>query len=99
MTEERGVWLTLGCHPQFASIYGDEADNNLLKALQHPRVVALGEIGLDDRWARGNVDVFETQVRVFERQLKIAISAEKPICIHIRGEKSARVANAVMRQV
>lgn len=45
--EEDGVWATFGCHPHMAKHYTEETDENLIQALRHRKVVALGEIGLD----------------------------------------------------
>ncbi len=44
------IYLTLGWHPTEAGTYDEEVENYLLKALQHPKVIALGEIGLDYYW-------------------------------------------------
>ena len=40
------IYLTLGWHPTEAGTYDEEAESYLLKALQHPKVIALGELDL-----------------------------------------------------
>lgn len=47
LLREDGVWAAFGCHPHMVRDYDEETDEHLIKALEHPRVVALGEIGLD----------------------------------------------------
>ena len=47
---------------------------------EHPKVKAMGEIGLDYHWGVPK----ETQMPVFMRQLEIAAAAQMPIVIHTR---------------
>ena len=47
IAEEKDVWITFGCHPKNATEYTERTENNLKLCLKHPKVVALGEIGLD----------------------------------------------------
>lgn len=47
LLSEDGVWGAFGCHPHMASEYSDDIEDDLVHALDHPSVVALGEIGLD----------------------------------------------------
>lgn len=44
---ESNVWAAFGCHPHYASSFGDEEEGYLRHALQHAKTLALGEIGLD----------------------------------------------------
>ena len=44
------VYLTLGWHPTEAGDYSPEVEAYLVEQLKHPKVVALGEIGLDYHW-------------------------------------------------
>lgn len=82
MYQDRSVWGAFGCHPHHAANYSVEAERALREALQHPRVVALGEIGLDYS-NRNNCDK-TTQVKVFRSQLIVALEHELPIVIHCR---------------
>jgi TatD DNase family protein len=74
-----GVWAAVGWHPHEAREVADvHAVQPLLRA---PRVVAVGECGLDyyrDRASR------EDQLRVFRAQVEIANRAAKPLVIHTR---------------
>ena len=58
------IWLTLGCHPSDVHQYDDMADYYLDLAMKHDKVVALGEIGLDDSWANNNDNDFIQQQKV-----------------------------------
>lgn len=44
------LYATIGWHPTEAGTYTDEVEAWLLEKLKHPKVVALGEIGLDYHW-------------------------------------------------
>ena len=41
------LYATIGWHPTEAGTYTEEVESYLLEKLKHPKVVALGEIGLD----------------------------------------------------
>jgi len=70
-----------GWHPTEAIDYNAEAESFLLKALESPKVVAVGETGLDYYWETSPHDV---QEKVFRRQLAIAREMHLPIVIHNR---------------
>jgi TatD DNase family protein len=75
------IWATVGIHPHEASLASDDADSQLLRWAEHPRVIAWGEIGLDyfyDHSPR------ETQKAVFLTQMELARAAKLPIIIHCR---------------
>lgn len=72
---------TVGVHPHEAAKADDTTYKNLDELLRHPKVVALGELGLDYHYEfspRG------TQKAVFIEQMRIAGAARKPIVIHTR---------------
>lgn len=76
----KGVWLAPGVHPQAAADFGPAEERQLAALLRHPRVVALGEIGLDRQ-----VDVAShVQEEVLRRQLNLALVYGKPVLIHGR---------------
>lgn len=72
---------TVGVHPHDASKATPETWNALEKLLQHPKVVAIGEMGLDYHYDFSPRDV---QQDVFRKQLTLASEANKPIVIHTR---------------
>ena len=76
-----GVFATVGFHPHDAKSADAVALAELQELGQHPRVVAIGEMGLDFYRDRSPRDV---QRRVFRRQLQIAAELGKPVVIHDR---------------
>jgi TatD DNase family protein len=72
---------TVGIHPHDASKADDNALARLPELLRHPKVVALGEIGLDYHY---DFSPPEKQKAVFAAQMEIARAAGKPIVIHTR---------------
>ncbi len=75
------VWATVGVHPHDAGGL-DEAGFAELEALAGaPRVVAVGEIGLDYHYLRSPREV---QHQVFRRFVALARAVKKPIVVHTR---------------
>jgi TatD DNase family protein len=74
------VYAALGIHPQ--EIKGVLPDfSRLADYLQHPKVVAVGEIGLDYYWDKSHV---ENQKRAFLAQLELARTYGLPVIVHSR---------------
>ncbi|XP_037519476.2 putative deoxyribonuclease TATDN2 [Rhipicephalus sanguineus] len=82
LLSEDGVWGAFGCHPHMASEYSDDIEDDLVHALDHPSVVALGEIGLD--YSHKNQCDRDVQKTVFRTQLKLALNRKLPLVIHSR---------------
>jgi len=75
------VYAAVGIHPHDAQAVTEEDYLQIEKWAKHPKVVALGEIGLDYYRDLSPRDI---QERVFRRQLALARHTEKPIIIHNR---------------
>jgi TatD DNase family protein len=75
------VFATIGIHPHDASKATQEAFDALRRLAAHPKVLGIGEIGLDYHY---DFSPREVQRSVFEAQLEIASEAGKPIVIHTR---------------
>lgn len=75
------IYATVGIHPHDAAKAGAEDFERLRGLLSHPKVVGLGEIGLDYHY---NFSPPEVQRHVFARQLEFAREAAKPVIIHTR---------------
>jgi TatD DNase family protein len=75
------MYATVGVHPQDASKAAPETFDRLRELLSHPKVLAIGEIGLDYYY---DFSPRETQREVFARQLAIARDAALPVIIHTR---------------
>jgi TatD DNase family protein len=75
------VWATVGVHPHDAAKATPESMKKIEQLMRHPKVLALGEIGLDYHYDHSPRDI---QQRIFAEQLAIALQAGKPIVIHTR---------------
>jgi len=75
------VYATVGVHPHDAAKADQRTWPCLEALLAHPKVLALGEIGLDYHY---NFSPPEVQREVFARQLELARAAKKPVVIHTR---------------
>lgn len=75
------IYLTLGWHPTEAGSYDEKVEAYLLEKLRHPKIVALGEIGLDYYWME---DPKEVQEQVFRRQIAISKELNLPFVVHTR---------------
>jgi TatD DNase family protein len=75
------VWATVGVHPHNAAKATPDCLPRLAKLARHPRVLAIGEIGLDYHY---DFAPREVQRAVFRDQLALAREAAKPIVIHTR---------------
>lgn len=76
------VWATVGVHPHDAASFDEELELALLRCAAAPRVVAIGEIGLDFHYDHSPR---EQQKEVFRRFVQIARKLKKPIVIHTRN--------------
>lgn len=75
------IYSIIGWHPTEAGSYSKEIERDLQSKLTLPKVVALGEIGLDYYWME---DPKEVQAAVFRRQIAIAREMKLPISVHTR---------------
>jgi TatD DNase family protein len=75
------IFATIGVHPHDASKAVPDTFVKLQELSAHPKVLAIGEIGLDYHY---DFSPREVQRQVFERQLEIAAQTGKPIVIHTR---------------
>ncbi|CAL94215.1 TatD family hydrolase [Azoarcus olearius] len=76
-----GLWASVGVHPDNADC--EEPDVARLTALAaHPRVVAIGETGLDYYWHK---DAPEWQRARFRTHIRAARACGKPLIVHTRN--------------
>lgn len=81
--QHNNVWCSIGTHPHDA---GDDAEkaltaNDIIKAVNHPKVIAIGETGLDyyyDHSPRAD------QKASFEKHLQACLATDIPVIIHAR---------------
>lgn len=76
------VFAAAGIHPHDASNAPADFINQLRDIFTQPKIVALGEIGLD--YYR-NISDAETQRKVFKKQLQLAKEMDLPVIIHNRN--------------
>ena len=75
------LYATVGMHPHDAKNLTPDVLKSFRELLDHPKVIALGEIGLD--YYR-NLSPHNVQKEAFEKQLDLAEEMEMPIIIHNR---------------
>ncbi|QHS23875.1 TatD family hydrolase [Virgibacillus sp. MSP4-1] len=75
------IYAAVGWHPVDAIDMTDEDLNWIEELSSHPKVVALGEMGLDYHWDKSPHDV---QKEVFRKQISLAKKVDMPIIIHNR---------------
>lgn len=75
------VYATAGVHPHHAKDWTPDTGEQLMRMAAHPRVVALGEMGLD---FNRNYSPPGDQIRAFEAQLGIAAALQMPVFLHER---------------
>ena len=75
------MYAAVGVHPDEVGELNEETFEGLKKAAQSPKVVAIGEIGLDYHW---NIEPQDVQKKWFIRQLDLARELNLPVNIHSR---------------
>jgi TatD DNase family protein len=86
------VYAAVGIHPNSSGDFSEHVLAEVRALAQHPKAVAIGEIGLDTHW--DIVDIERQQV-AFQAQLELAAELGLPVIIHSR-ETNDQVA-AVLR--
>jgi len=79
------VWAAVGFHPTDLDKFSESAFQQVKDLAKHPKVVAIGEIGLDYYWVK-EADKRAFQRETLRRQLQFAAEAGKPVVIHMREE-------------
>ncbi len=75
------IYATVGIHPHDSKEANAASISTLKELAKHPKVMAIGEIGLDFFYEHSPK---EKQIEVFEKQLEIAKEFELPVSIHCR---------------
>lgn len=75
------IYGAVGVHPEEVNSFNEEAEELIKKYLKNPKIIAVGEIGLDYYWDKSQI---EKQKEIFERQILIAKKAQKPVLVHDR---------------
>ena len=77
------IYAAIGVHPTDIDGVSDEDFDKLMTHVNDPKVVAIGEIGLDYHWVK-DPEQREKQKQWFIRQINAANLYKKPISIHNR---------------
>jgi len=76
------VWAAVGVHPHDAKVLTDAMHDELAQLVTRPRVVAVGEIGLDYHYMQSDESA---QREVFRRLIRLARACKLPIVVHTRS--------------
>jgi TatD DNase family protein len=80
--KQDGLFASAGLHPHEAEHFSEELLKKMEEFARHPKVVAIGETGLD--FFR-NYAPAEAQYRAFEAQVELARRTGKTLVMHIRA--------------
>ena len=82
------LYAAVGFHPTDLEKFSDESFDQVKELAKHPKVVAIGEIGLDYYWVKDEGQrAFQREV--LKLQLAFAEAVKKPVIIHMREENDA----------
>lgn len=79
--EHPSVYAAIGIHPHEATKLDEKILQDIFSKSRHPKVIAIGEIGLDYHYKYSPRDV---QIRAFELQLSLAKEIGLPVVVHSR---------------
>jgi TatD DNase family protein len=75
------IFASVGVHPTEHLGVEPLSDLNLRKMAGHPKVVAIGECGIDLKSQKSNL---KSQINLFKQQIELALELNKPLMIHCR---------------
>ena len=71
----------VGLHPDEVGKLTAQIKDEICACLNDPKIVAIGEIGLDYHW---DIEPHDVQIRCFKEQIQLALDAAMPIIVHSR---------------
>jgi TatD DNase family protein len=86
---EPDVWASIGIHPHEADQHADLGEAALLEASLHPKVIGLGETGLDYYYDKSDRQV---QQALFRTHIAVSRQTGLPLIIHTRDAEDDTVA-------
>lgn len=91
------IWASVGIHPHEADGHADMGEAALLAATGHPKVIAIGETGLDYYYDHSDR---ETQKALFRRHISVSRQTGLPLIVHTRDaeEDTAAIIAKEMEQ-
>jgi len=85
--QNKNVWACVGVHPAPSPLQGEgwgEVEVEFTKLVTNPKVVAIGECGLDYFRIKGEEDKIRQQ-KLFKQQIEFALKHDKPLMLHCRN--------------
>ena len=79
--DHAGLFASVGIQPNYAAEAADGDWDRIVALVDNPRVVAVGETGLDRHW---DFTPFDLQQDYFDRHLRLARDRDLPVVIHCR---------------
>ena len=79
------VWASVGIHPHEADEHADLGEGALLAAAAHPRVIGIGETGLDYYYDHSDR---ATQQALFRTHIAVARASQLPLIVHTRDAEA-----------
>jgi TatD DNase family protein len=94
---EADVWASIGIHPHEADAHADLGEAALIAAAAHPRVIGIGETGLDYYYEHSDR---ATQQALFRTHIAVSRATGLPLIVHTRDaeEDTARIIAEEMEQ-
>ena len=86
---ESDVWASIGIHPHEAAQHADLGEGALLEAAAHPRVIGIGETGLDYYYDKSDRAV---QRDLFRTHIAVSRETRLPLIVHTRDAEDDTVA-------
>jgi TatD DNase family protein len=87
------IYCSIGVHPHEAQPHEDISEAELLEAATHPRVIGIGETGLDFYYEHSPRAI---QTELFRRHIRVARQLDLPVIVHSRDADEETV--AVLKQ-
>lgn len=92
-----GLYAAVGIQPNYVHEAAEDAFDQIMELACDPRVVAIGETGLDRYWDNAP---FDLQQEYFDQHIRLAYELDKPFVVHMRdcGEDILNSLNAFRAQ-
>jgi TatD DNase family protein len=83
------IYCSIGIHPHEAEPHVDISEDELLREANHPRVIGIGETGLDYYYQHSPR---ESQCELFRRHIRVGRKLDLPVIVHSRDADEETVA-------
>ena len=87
------LFAAVGFHPTDLDKFSEQAFDEVKQLASHPKVVAIGEIGIDYYWVK-EPEARAFQLEALQQQLTFAAAINKPVIIHMREQDDAWLGQA-----